>query len=98
MAAVSNTDSWYFTHCSYFNKKSKYSLFRPVSNERCSANAHKRNSMEPTYTAQFRRLIWMPAGIKPTSSEKHINFQISCLDYYLIHSAKITGKNTKTSK
>lgn len=33
MAAVSNTDSWYFTHCSYFNKKSKYSLFRPVSNE-----------------------------------------------------------------
>lgn len=98
MAAVSNTDSWCFTHCSYVNKKSKYSLFRPVSNEQCSANAHKRKSMESTYTAQFRRLIWMPAGIKPTSSEKCFNFQISHLDDYLIHSAKITEKNTKASK
>lgn len=98
MAALSNTDSWCFTHCSYFYKKSKYGLFRPVSHEQFSAITHKRNSMEPTQTAQFRRIIWIPAGIKPTSSEKHVSFQISCWDYYLTHSAKITEKSTKASK
>jgi len=45
---------------------------------------------------QFRKVTWISAGIKSTSLEKQIHFQMSCLGQYLIHSAETAGKNTTT--